>query len=156
MKSVLSLLACLCLSGMSFRASAQAKPLGKLPPKIVRLDSGSVALQSYAAFTKEAYDQYQAERADAESLLLIRAGRIQNLLLTRRADSLSLVAYGNEIRRLREQLALTNRNLTKQELAYEKLLSRPLQKPLLLDGHFYKGLVSGYFAGLLTGFRFHP
>jgi len=88
-------------------------------------------------------------QASDERLLLVRAARIRGLVAGRRADSLDYVALGRELRATRLDLAGLSAELTKSEVRNQQLLRQPLQRPLLLSGHFYAGLGAGALAALL-------
>ncbi len=153
-----ALLVCLCLLGLSYHASAQTKALAlaPLPPRIVLLDSGTVLSRPLVGLTPDAYDALSAGQASDEQLLLVRAAELVNLRKQHRADSLSLVAGSNEIRRLRDERAHAYALLSRSELAFDKLGSRPLQKPMLLDINFYKGFLAGLLTGGVLGAKYLP
>lgn len=138
------------MSNCPAKAQAQqtdflAVPL--LPVKAVRIDSGTTVHRDLVGFTPVAYKQLRAEMAAGERLLVVRSGDLAVVRNLHRNDSLTMSSRSQEIQRLRGMVATRDAELTAQEQRLDRVLSRPLQKPLLLDRNTWLGLLAGAVAG---------
>lgn len=128
MRYALLILSLLCLSTRP--ASSQA--VAPLRPIIVTLDSGTVAARYYVAMDSATYRAVRARVADAD-----RAEYGQHL------SELQVAQLQAELRRCRGVGDAGNQSfdqLARDTRALETVKPRP---PLLLDGHFYKGIAVG-------------
>lgn len=142
-----------CLLSSSCPANAQqrsdstflAVPL--LPAKIAFIPAGTTVGRDLIGFTPAAYQELRREMAIGERLLVVRSGDLAAVRNLHRLDSLTSERRSQEIQRLRTVVAARDAELTRQEVLQARILSRPLQKPFLLDPHTWVGALVGVVAG---------
>ena len=128
--------------------------------QVWRLDSGTVARGPLIGLDTATYHSTMNYVSGAKVLLGARADRIAQLERDGQTATQQLAAAESELRRCRAEAKLDAADFHTVVVEGQKLAGKPPALPLLLDGHFYKGVGTGGVlaaaaAVLLKVFVFH-
>lgn len=122
---------------------------------MVSLDSGTVVRRAFVGIEPAAYQSLRAARANDQQLIAGQVAELADLRQVMAHDSATAAGVARALADCRQGWAHTTAELNAQEVRTAKALALPSQKPLLLDGHTYKGAGAGALALLLLKIFFH-